>query len=380
MTNKWSRQDRLGNILFLVILGFGRLGMVLNRVLPDTADSEVDNRPLAQAGGIRSEGLWTGETGQEAENWYADQFPLRNGFLHLNYCFQRLEGVSRFDDVYIGKDMLLQEAPVYDAAVSDAILQSIRDFQAKTQILVNLQIVPTSIQVNADRLPMNAVSPDENAALADIQSKSQDLGFIDSRQTLADHSNEDLYYKTDHHWKSLGAWYAFTDLAAAKGWSADQASFDVLKAADGFQGTLSAKTGDPFLSDTVDLWVPKGGPQYVMTRDGKKTRTMYDESALDRKDKYQVFTGANTGEFTLEMDNDSPVRLLLFKDSYANSYLQFLIPQCRTITVIDPRYYDGNIDRLVENGIFTDVLFLYNYSSWVQDTSLKGVLDAKTGE
>ncbi len=272
------------------------------------------------------------------------------------------------------------EAPVYDAAVSDAILQSIRDFQAKTQILVNLQIVPTSIQVNADRLPMNAVSPDENAALADIQSKSQDLGFIDSRQTLADHSNEDLYYKTDHHWKSLGAWYAFTDLAAAKGWSADQASFDVLKAADGFQGTLSAKTGDPFLSDTVDLWVPKGGPQYVMTRDGKKTRTMYDESALDRKDKYQVFTGANTGEFTLEMDNDSPVRLLLFKDSYANSYLQFLIPQCRTITVIDPRYYDGNIDRLVENGIFTDVLFLYNYSSWVQDTSLKGVLDAKTGE
>ncbi|WP_301010996.1 DHHW family protein, partial [Faecalibaculum rodentium] len=316
-TKKWSRQDRLGNILFLVILGGGLLALILNLVLPDKADSDTENRPLAQISDIQARGLWTGETGREVSDWYADQFPLRNTLLHLNYCVQRLEGVSEIDDVYIGSHMLLQQAPAYDAAVSDQNLQAIRDFQAKTGIPVNVQIVPTSIAVNADRLPMNATSADEAAAIADIQSKSQDLGFINSLDTLASHKDEDLYYATDHHWKSRGAWYAWTDLAAAKGWSADEAAFDILKAADGFQGTLSAKTGDPFLSDTVEIWVPKNGPEYVMTKDGVKSRTMYDESALDRRDKYQVFTGPNTGEFTLEMDNDSPVRLLLFKDSYA---------------------------------------------------------------
>ncbi len=230
-TKKWSRQDRLGNILFLVILGGGLLAVILNLVLPDKADSDTENRPLAQISDIQARGLWTGETGREINDWYADQFPLRNSLLHLNYCVQRLEGVSEIDDVYIGSHMLLQQAPAYDAAVSDQNLQAIRDFQAKTGIPVNVQIVPTSIAVNADRLPMNATSADEAAAIADIQSKSQDLGFINSLDTLASHKDEDLYYATDHHWKSRGAWYAWTDLAAAKGWSADEAAFDILKAA-----------------------------------------------------------------------------------------------------------------------------------------------------
>lgn len=117
-----------------------------------------------------------------------------------------------------------------------------------------------------------------------------------------------------------------------------------------------------------------------MTKDGIKTRTMYDAAALDQKDKYQVFTGTNTGLLTLEMDTDSSTRLLVFKDSYFNSYLQFLIPQCRTITVVDPRYYDGDIKQLLETGIFTDVLFLYNYSTWMQDQSLTGVLEAVTSD
>ena len=144
-TKKWSRQDRLGNILFLVMLGGGLLALILNLVLPDKADSDTENRPLAQISDIQARGLWTGETGREVSDWYADQFPLRNTLLHLNYCVQRLEGVSEIDDVYIGSHMLLQQAPAYDAAVSDQNLQTIRDFQAKTGIPVNVQIVPTSI-------------------------------------------------------------------------------------------------------------------------------------------------------------------------------------------------------------------------------------------
>jgi len=375
---KNRRQDRLGNILLLAFMILGLASMALSLVLPDRDRSDTENRHLAQLQDIRATGLWTGQTGKQLSDWYADQFAGRETWLHLDYIFRRMEGVSLMDDVYIGNRMLLQQAAAYDPAASDARLDAIRQFQTKTGLPVNVQIVPTSISVNADRLPMNATAGDENTALADIQAKSQDLGFIDSRATLESHKDEELYYKTDHHWTSRGAWYAYTDLAAAKGWTADASAFRQLEAAGDFQGTLSSRTGDPFLSDTVHLWVPENGPQYVMTKDGVKTRTMYDAAALDQKDKYQVFTGANTGLLTLEMDTDSSTRLLVFKDSYFNSYLQFLIPQCRTITVVDPRYYDGDINQLLETGIFTDVLFLYNYSTWMQDQSLTGALEAVT--
>lgn len=375
---KWSRSDRLGNILFLLILGLGLFAFVMSMILPDRLSSDLENRPLSQLSDVDVSGLWTGETGKEIDDWFSDQFLARDGFLSLNYIAQRMEGVSKIDDVYIGNNILMQEAPVYDAGLSDTKLQSIRDFAAKTGLPVNLQIVPTSIQVNQDHLPLDATSPDEAAAIADIASKSGDLGFVNSLSSLDGASGDYLYYKTDHHWTSLGAWTAYKDLASVKGWSADQNGFDVLPAASGFKGTLSAKTGDPFLSDSIEIWVPKAGPEYIMTRDGVKSRTMYSEEAMDQRDKYQVFTGANTGEITFEMDNDSQVRLLVFKDSYANSFLQFLIPVCRTITVIDPRYYDGDLNRLVEDGIFTDVLFLYNYATWAEDQTLIGVLNAKS--
>ena len=377
---KNSRQVRLGNILLLAFMFLGLVSMVLSLVLPDRDRSDTENRHLAQLQDIRATGLWTGQTGKQLSDWYADQFAGRETWLHLDYIFRRMEGVSLMDDVYIGNRMLLQQAAAYDAAASDARLDAIRQFQTKTGLPVNVQIVPTSISVNADRLPMNATAGDENAALADIQAKSQDLGFIDSRETLDSHKDENLYYKTDHHWTSRGAWYAYTDLAAAKGWTADASAFRQLEAAGDFQGTLSSRTGDPFLSDTVHLWVQENAPQYVMTKDGIKTRTMYDAAALDQKDKYQVFTGTNTGLLTLEMDTDSSTRLLVFKDSYFNSYLQFPIPQCLIFSVGDPPYYDWYIKQLLETGIFTDVLFLYNYSTWMQDQSLTGVLEAVTSD
>jgi hypothetical protein len=87
-----------------------------------------------------------------------------------------------------------------------------------------------------------------------------------------------------------------------------------------------------------------------------------------------VFFGGNTGLISIETDVSSNRRLLVIKDSYANSFIQYLIPYYETITIIDPRYYTGSINDVMSSGGINEVLFLYNYNTYVQDTSLANVL------
>ena len=363
------RSETLGWFLWQFLLAAGILGLVLSLILPDRHFSQTENRVLQEFPDLSS------PANDELASWFSDQFAGRDTFFKIGYIAKRLTGQSEINDVYIGKGLLAQNPAKPNPDHSDQMCAAIQNFQARTGLPATVEIVPTSADINKSKLPAFADVPDIDAYLASLPEKLGSVTFVNPTQTLKDHANEYLYYRTDHHWTSRGAYYGYTDLAAAKGWAGtNEDEYEVMKAASGFQGTLASKTGDPFLRDDVDLWVKKDLPEYVMTRDGKKSRTMYDSEALGKKDKYEVFTGANVGEVTFEMDNDSGIRLLVFKDSYANSMLQFLIPQCRSITVIDPRYYSGNLDTLLKSGMFTEVLFLYNYQTWMTDRSLTGVI------
>lgn len=87
--------------------------------------------------------------------------------------------------------------------------------------------------------------------------------------------------------------------------------------------------------------------------------------------------GGNKSLFHINIDNDSKKHLLLIKDSYANSLIPFLIPEYESITVVDPRYYFDDYTRLIQNDLITDVLFIYNSNTFVQDTSLADMLQTQ---
>ena len=90
-----------------------------------------------------------------------------------------------------------------------------------------------------------------------------------------------------------------------------------------------------------------------------------------------MFLSGNAGQIQIETNSQSERHLLLIKDSYANAFIPFLLPYYRTITVVDPRYYYDDIDRLYRLNIITDVLFLYNTNTFVQDTSIADVLSVE---
>lgn len=371
-----KRSTMLGRILFLFLLVTMVLGLLINVIIPDRKNSALENRPLQQFPQFSVANIVSGKTFDQWDDWFTDQFVFRDQYMHLGYLLKKGMGMKEINEVYLAKGRLIQASNPYDEQIVNENLNAVLTFMEHNALNTSVMIVPTSAIVNESALPKNAphttMDPLFDAMNLQFNGAAK---IIDVRKEMADHQKEDLYYKTDHHWTSLGAYYAFSQFALANNITTSLEQFDKMPVSQNFQGTLSSKTGDPFLKDQIDLYVYKQMPDYIMTRDGKDgKRTMYNESALDQKDQYQVFTGTNVGVLQIETDNDSDRRLIVFKDSYANTFLQFLIPYYRTITVVDPRYYYEDLTILLRQVLPTDALFLYNYDNFVSDANLSNVM------
>ena len=103
---------------------------------------------------------------------------------------------------------------------------------------------------------------------------------------------------------------------------------------------------------------------------GKKSE-IYHIDKLKEKDKYQVFFGGNYGVVSIENNEaNNDKNLLIIKDSYANSFTPFLLKDYKTITIVDYRYFSGNLQSIVQSNNITDVLVLYEMSNFMKDKNL----------
>ena len=101
------------------------------------------------------------------------------------------------------------------------------------------------MNILSDRLPAFAPVQDQNSWLDSLSASLTDAGvtFIDVRSTFKDHNMEDLYYHTDHHWTTQGAYYAYLKAAKDMGIDTSADTYDKAPVTRSFQGTLSAKSG-----------------------------------------------------------------------------------------------------------------------------------------
>ena len=205
---------------------------------------------------------------------------------------------------------------------------------------------------------------------------------MDVAKTLKKHKSEDIYYRTDHHWTTLGAFYAFQELASSMKLDTSKVSeWKSYAVTSEFNGTLSATSGyETGYEEPIYIYAPENiedAPEVVVNyvNEKKKTATLYDSSKLEEKDKYAMFLGGNYPMIDIRTTADTTDRLLLIKDSYANCLVPFLVPYYREIIIIDPRYYYGDITEVMESNKITSVLFLYNGNTFVEDNSINGVLE-----
>ena len=361
-------------VVFVVLLSVASL------LKPDVEFSEEENRILAKAPKISLQELKSGDFMEGAEDYATDQFLLRNFWIRVKVRADLLLGKREFNGVYLGSDKyLIQALSEPDKKNVKENLKAIDTFAKDNEALnVHMMIVPNAAYILQNRLPLGAPTRDQSADLKWIREQlGEEVGFIDVTRALKQHAKESIYYKTDHHWTSLGAKIGFEAAAENLGIMDPVTAYDVYTVSTDFSGTLASVSGYHGAEDVIEVYAPKNMEiEYLVTNSdsNEKLPTIYDKSALDRKDQYQVFFGGNYALTDIVTANDVDQRLLIFKDSYANCFIQFLLPYYNEIVMVDPRYYYENVQTLIDNKRITDVLFLYNMDTFMTDRSLADVL------
>ena len=282
----------------------------------------------------------------------------------------------------------MEEFKTPDQAQYDATVKAMTDFaQRHSDMKQYALIAPNSVNILSNKLPAFAPVQDQNSWLNNLSDSLTQAGvtFIDVRDTFKDHKMEDLYYHTDHHWTTQGAYYAY--LQAAKTLEIDTSAdtYDKAPVTRSFQGTLSAKSG--FRSgekDEIDVFLPTGENvlasviNYVDEQ--KKSASFYDTDKLDTRDKYALFFGGNHAQVKISTPTETDNTLLVLKDSYANSFVPFLAQHYRKIVMVDPRYYYGDLEQLIQVENVQEILYLYNANTFFADTSLELALSHESSE
>lgn len=380
-TRKRRIEAVIGTGFLICILGIG----LLNLIIPSKKISEEENRGLQQKPEFSVSSVTSGSYMDQYEKYQADQFVGRNAWRSLKVGFSRLAGSKEENGVFIGKKgQLLEDISVPDQDVLKDNLKAIQNLsETYPDIPVNMILVPDAAYVLEDRMPFTAVVADQGQYIAQVKKELGDsVQWIDAVKPLTRHSDEKIYYKTDHHWTAKGAYYVFQEsvktLELDKKMAGGYVSYPITTE---FNGALASKSGCHLKEkEQIDIYVPKAEDNDVVVNyvdEQKKTTSLYDSSKLKERDKYAVYLGGNFSVVDIRTVSESNRRLLLFKDSYANSFVPFLTPYFREIVMVDPRYYSGTIGDIMDTYEITDTLFLYSANIFLQDNNISGVLSSE---
>ena len=371
-------QEKLVGIIFILTLF---LFLIINVIVPDREKSVQENRMLATKPKFRLSSLISGDYDEKFEAYMDDQFVGRDMWRKLKVTVDRIGGSRLENGVYIGTNgQLLEQIEVADENHLAANIKAIKSFsESQSKIPVRMMLVPDAANVLNHYLPSIAKPEDQTQMFSMVR---KDLGdsveWIDVSTELNKHKTEKIYYKTDHHWTTLGAFYAFQAAAPSLGIEGDLSGKYVSYAvSDSFNGMLASKSGVNLgEKEQIDIYVPTEEDTDLIVDyvdEGKRSTSLYDSSKLKEKDQYTVFLGGNSSLLDIRTVSTSTKRLLLVKDSFANSFIPFLTPYYREIVVVDPRYYSGTINDLMDSYRISEVLFLYSGNTFFKDNNISGV-------
>ena len=363
---------RLPGVIFMVLL----LGLAGKEALSHQRTySPVEKRELQTRPEISITKVLDGRFQKKYESYLRDQFPGRDHWVSFQTDMELFMGKNEIHNVYIGKNHYLLEhytEKEFDPQQISKNLQALEKFvgKAKQNADVHVMMVPTKSWVLREKLPAFAPHYKEQKFYDALQQKLEKEDVLISVEPVLDaHKEEEIYYRTDHHWTTLGAWYAYEQYTKAVGGDLQRAQgkkkFRCIS--KDFYGTTYAKINYARQADKIEIYEPADKLRVVYNMGEKKTKTLYDVSFLKTADQYSVFTGGNQAVLEITGGIKNGKTLLLIKDSFANSILPFLAEDYEKLVVVDLRQLNVSGDRLLEMFSPTDILILYNSAQFAQD-------------
>jgi len=365
-------------IIFFFIIGMVPLLSLLTMPREERAFSENENRFLARFPQWSFDRFQDRKYMEEFENWANDRVFMRENWMMLRNWTERLLGKTEVEGVFITDERMVQAWRGYNEAAVNRNLTAMNDFAERHDVPVFFMLAPTAQEIYRDTLPESASLASQKDFMKHCFELMPDITPIDILPDLERNSQRYLYYRTDHHWTSLGSYIAYTAAGQAMGFSPLELNrFRIENASNSFLGTLFSLTLDRSLSpDIINIYTLSEGDPDVTVSVNKGTETathdtLYFREYLDVKDKYSVFIGTNAPIIEIESDlGGVEKRLLIFKDSFAHSLIPFLAKNYSHITVADMRFINVDYNTFFDVSDFDAVLFMYNVITFSEDTNL----------
>ena len=192
----------------------------------------------------------------------------------------------------------------------------------------------------------------------------------------AEQAEDPLYYRTDHHWTTYGAYVGYKAWCDALGTQPMDKSMVQNTVSEDFRGTIYSKLNDPYFgTDTIVSWSDPNWDLSVEYSDTEEvTDTPYNSEYLTQKDQYSYFLNNIHPLVTITNHAVSDGAIAVVKDSYANSFVPFLLNHYHTVYIFDTRYHKGGVSKFINSHEdIKDVLILYNTGTLDKDTGIGGI-------
>ena len=341
---------------FLLVMAAGYL-------LPKTAFSEMEKRYLAEAPELGWKTVFFGEWSRQAEEYLTDHVPGRNLFVGINAYVERLAGRQKLKDIWVEDGKLLEAPVAADEKVISRNMRTINTFAETLGQKVHVMVVPSAgwaagVEDYSDEAALDAIYAAAGEKVCPIPVEDTFRG------------RPELYYNTDHHWTSQGAYNAYAVCMQALGREARPAEDFAVTSVDGFYGTTYSRSAlwlTP--SESIELW--QGSSQLSVTNEtGESAHSgIFYRERLSEADKYPVFLDGNHAMARIR-NPQKQGKLLVIRDSYSNCLGGFLAESYGEVVLVDLRYYRQAVSELARQETFDDILVCYSCANFLTDTNL----------
>ena len=329
----------------------------------------MENRNLRPVPELTVNKFTSGRYMTEMEDYASDQIALRDTWVSIKALGEVLSGKRENNGIYFADDdTLIRRVEEPDAAFVDGNIQNLRSFVEQADAPVYFGVIPTAASIWQEKLPDGAPSADEQAWTEYLYSRSGTEN-IDIAAALKAHSGEEIYYRTDHHWTSLGAFYGANAILNAMGLEELELSDYTARAvSNSFLGTNYSSAGAWWVSpDTITAYVPEEGKEVTSNFTGREEQgSLYVEEQLEVKNKYAYFLGGNQPLCVIRSQTEGP-KILVIRDSYSDCLAPFLTERFGEVHLFDLRYNRLSPADYIREHDIDMVLVLYSFDTFTSD-------------
>ncbi len=403
MSETTNKKIHLVNVI--VFCGLLLLGGIASLAMKKANVSEIENRKLTQFPAFTDSAFWSGKYFKQIENYYADNFPLRNKWISVATSFKNKLGfqsseIKLYDqvnntDVSVNIDTtqkVINDGPLPDDGAIGEVKKKVFVFKKrafemfgggpgmgksyadvinsynkllKPDIQVYNLIIPVALEFEITEKYARMQKPNRPAIENIYNSEDPEIKKVWAIDEIRKHRSEYIYFNTDHHWTSLGAYYAYRAFCETAGLVPVSLDTVAYKTKDSFLGSLYRLTRDPGLQsnpDSVRYYLFKDSMNFYI---GSSTigywnkSKMYSEGASG-PNSYSVFLQGDLPVVKMETQHKNGRKIAVVKESYGNAFACFLINNYEKVIVVDQRYYSGDFIKMLKAEGINELLFINN--------------------